>query len=73
MFGNFVDCGIYEIGVLCEDEGCGGLKFLYCIFIEGCCVFVSKLINYFELDEIVIKIFFMGGGIGIMLMIVFVY
>ncbi|QTN34612.1 reductive dehalogenase [Cognatishimia activa] len=73
MSGNPADRGTYEIGVLREDEGRGGSKFLHRIFTEGRRVFVSKPINHFELDETATKTFLMGGGIGITPMIAFAH
>jgi reductive dehalogenase len=73
MSGNPAERGTYEIGVLREDEGRGGSKFLHRIFTEGRRVFVSKPINHFELDETATKTFLMGGGIGITPMIAFAH
>jgi ferredoxin-NADP reductase len=63
----------YQIGVLREDEGRGGSKFLHRIFNEGRRVFISKPINHFELVEEASKTFLMGGGIGITPMIAFAH
>ncbi len=73
MSGNPADLSNYEIGVLREDEGRGGSKFLHRIFNEGRRVFISKPINHFVLTEEATKTFLMGGGIGITPMIAFAH
>jgi len=73
MSGNPSDRSKYQIGVLREDEGRGGSKFLHRIFNEGRRVFISKPINHFELIEDATKSFLMGGGIGITPMIAFAH
>jgi reductive dehalogenase len=73
MSGDPADRRSYQIGVLREDEGRGGSKFLHRIFNEGRRVFISKPINHFELVEEASKTFLMGGGIGITPMIAFAH
>ncbi len=73
MSGDPSDRSTYQIGVLREDEGRGGSKFLHRIFTEGRRVFISKPINHFELVEDASKTFLMGGGIGITPMIAFAH
>jgi reductive dehalogenase len=73
MSGNPADRSTYQIGVLREDEGRGGSKFLHRIFTEGRRVFISKPINHFELVEDAKRTFLMGGGIGITPMIAFAH
>ncbi len=73
MSGDPADRNKYQIGVLREDEGRGGSKFLHRIFNEGRRVFISKPINHFELVEEATKTFLMGGGIGITPMIAFAH
>lgn len=73
MSGNPADTTKYQIGVLREDEGRGGSKMMHRIFTEGRRVFISKPINYFELDESATKTFLMGGGIGVTPMIAFAH
>jgi ferredoxin-NADP reductase len=73
MSGNPADRSLYQIGVLREDEGRGGSKFLHRIFTKGRRVFISKPINQFELVEEATKTYLMGGGIGITPMIAFAH
>ena len=73
MSGDPANRSAYQIGVLREDEGRGGSKFLHRIFNEGRRVFISKPINHFELEEDASKVFLMGGGIGITPMIAFAH
>jgi reductive dehalogenase len=73
MSGNPADRSLYQIGVLREDEGRGGSKFLHRIFTKGRRVFISKPINHFELVEEATKTYLMGGGIGITPMIAFAH
>ena len=73
MSGDPANRRSYQIGVLREDEGRGGSKFLHRIFNEGRRVFISKPINHFELVEDAPKSYLMGGGIGITPMIAFAH
>ncbi|MGB7316390.1 MAG: reductive dehalogenase [Planktotalea sp.] len=73
MSGDPSDRSSYQIGVLREDKGRGGSRFLHRIFNEGRRVFISKPINHFELAEDATKTFLMGGGIGITPMIAFAH
>lgn len=73
MSGDPADRTKYQIGVLREDEGRGGSKFLHRIFSEGRKIFISKPINHFPLAEDGTKHFLMGGGIGVTPMIAFAH
>jgi reductive dehalogenase len=73
MSGDPANRSSYQIGVLREDEGRGGSKFMHRIFTEGRRVFISKPINHFELIEDATKTYLMGGGIGITPMIAFAH
>ena len=69
MSGDPSDRSTYQIGVLREDEGRGGSKFLHRIFVPGRKIFISRPINHFPLEESASRTFLMGGGIGVTPMI----
>ena len=73
MSGDPADRSKYQIGVLREETGKGGSKFLHRIFHEGRRVFISRPINHFELDETATRTILLGGGIGITPMIAFAH
>ena len=65
LSGDPADTGVYQIAVLCEDDGRGGSRLLHRIFHQDRKVFVSRPINHFPLEETATRSLLMGAGIGI--------
>lgn len=60
----------YEIVVQCEDQGWGGLCFMYEQVQLGMMMWLGQLVNLFGLNLIVCKYLLIVGGVGIMLFLV---
>lgn len=72
LCGDLDECDVYEIVVLYEVQGCGGLVWVYVNLCVGDVLKICGLCNYFCFVIDVGKVIFVVGGIGIMLISVMV-